>query len=805
MKLPFQLVGFMSLIIFSVGIYGLIESRSQIRWPTYGSYIFIGLITLFILSLVYKIKPKIGIIFFCLIIFTMVFGSLTPTIVVFLYFISAACVGNIIINKIFKQKNFDIILSFIIGSAFYVLLLTITSHFNINNRYSVGIIFLATFIASKEYLLHIINGVKCAQINFQSDYRYYYFVLSTILVIYYILSLMPEIGHDALAFHLYLPNFISKNHFWNYDVSVLIGSVMPMGGTLLYSLVFMLGGEPSVRLLNLLFIIITCQLIKELVAMGGGSKKGYLTAIILYVSTPLIFLETSTAFIESIWSVFLIGSLVFAIKINSDGNTYLKFSIASFIFGIALVCKAISFLFFPIISFIILYKIYILKDNIKFAKVIALLFIAILLPTSITYGFAYFTTGNPLFPFFNGFFKSNLWFIDNFKGPSIFDKGITFRTIYDITFHSYRFLESSPGAAGVVGIILFPLSLFSLIYKRNKIVILLVFSSLIFTVLVFQGTAYLRYVVPSFILMFSIIGIQYEKVNELLSPYFAKFIVLICFVFNIIFLHSGSYYGKIDLKLLLGYKTIISYFNENLPIRNAVIYLNYININNSNVAFFSSPLIADINAKPIINNWYNFNFSNSINSVDSNDKFLELLINNKVEYLILDKSILTNQLITYISNSADLIQKFGENIEVRKLKSDYYFSKELLNSPGFSNLSLWNLSDSNSKIDGGIIVSLSKPGSQRIQVDSNSVYLISLKSKCFNDKSAKGRVQINWLDAEDKLIKPDIDVFLCDENYSSHELNVAAPQNAVSANVYATSHSETPIVIKSVSLKKKLF
>src|SRR5207302_4271389 len=73
------------------------------------------------------------------------------------------------------------------------------------------------------------------------------------------------------------------------------------------------------------------------------------------------------------------------------------------------------------------------------------------------YGYAWVKTGNPLFPFYNDFFKSPF-----FPAASLADlrwmghMDSTF--LYDITFASGRFLEADAGALGLSVIVLVPLA-----------------------------------------------------------------------------------------------------------------------------------------------------------------------------------------------------------------------------------------------------------------------------------------------------------------------------------------------------------
>ena len=43
------------------------------------------------------------------------------------------------------------------------------------------------------------------------------YLISALLVIYYLLALMPEIGHDALASHFFISSHIHDRHQWDFN------------------------------------------------------------------------------------------------------------------------------------------------------------------------------------------------------------------------------------------------------------------------------------------------------------------------------------------------------------------------------------------------------------------------------------------------------------------------------------------------------------------------------------------------------------------------------------------------------------
>ena len=80
--------------------------------------------------------------------------------------------------------------------------------------------------------------------------------------------------------------------------------------------------------------------------------------------------------------------------------------------------------------------------------------IAALLP----YAYAWRITGNPVFPYFNGIFKSPLFPVTNFES-SLYPGGISVRDFFDLTFASGHYLEGGDGALGFAVPLLLPAGL----------------------------------------------------------------------------------------------------------------------------------------------------------------------------------------------------------------------------------------------------------------------------------------------------------------------------------------------------------
>src|SRR4030095_122600 len=74
------------------------------------------------------------------------------------------------------------------------------------------------------------------------------------------------------------------------------------------------------------------------------------------------------------------------------------------------------------------------------------------------YAYAWYATGNPVFPYFNAIFKSPFFAPHNFANV-LYPGGISFADFYQLTFSSAKHLEGWDGAIGFAMTLLLPAGL----------------------------------------------------------------------------------------------------------------------------------------------------------------------------------------------------------------------------------------------------------------------------------------------------------------------------------------------------------
>jgi hypothetical protein len=733
-------------------------------------------------------------------------GAIWPLLVNVWFALASFALGRII-SSIFKidKERLSGLTTFLIGAGAYGSVVSLLSHFPINYPGLYGIA-LAIPVVFEWSSIKVLVRSLCECIPRSDKYKWLDLTISFVALTYFSVALMPEVGVDALAMHLFVPAQLALRHEWGFDVTTYVWAVMPMLGDWLYSIAYMLAGEKASRMLNVCFLFVVSRLIRDLVIWAGGTVLGARWAILLFLTTPLAFTESSSLYVETIWASFVVaGSLAIfkALSSENDPKTYLP--VAAFLLGGALAAKAVTFTFLPVILLLLVLR-YRVWLRVAFIPFLGGSFVLFLLVGTIPYITAWYLTGNPVFPFFNKIFQSPFYPVINFEATT-YGKGVTWDIFYQVIFHSEKFLEGSAGAAGFQWLLLFWPALLFLSLLRHRRGGTLFVVGILSVVLAFYSTAYLRYVFPAFGFVCAGIGVGMSQATNDSSVLKRVFFMTGCITIglNLFFFKSGTWCGDLMLHPLVSPAGREEYILNRRPIRKAVELVNRLNIWKSPVAVFSGPYMAGLNTDALYPTWYNHRFQTLVKTVHSTDELINLLVNEGVDYVILDSNWRRVKWLVdkreFIDEATVLLAEY-KTIAVRKLKRRHQYQKELLVNPSFSGNHGWFFSGAlPEQSGGGIIVSSSSPAKQKVSVVPGKHYLKTLTASCAIEQT-QGRIQVNWLDEDSSLISTDIRIFDCIPKPVFHTMEVVAPHGAVNAVVYATGHTEKSLVIHEVSFKK---
>ncbi len=731
-------------------------------------------------------------------------GAIWPLMVTLWFAIASTLLGRTILAAFrFKTNDIDWTVSFLVGAGVYGSAVGLFAHFPVNYPGVYGVLLALPLILERRLLLDLIEsiGKTLAQGNPPEERTAWLEVLIAVAaLVHFAVALMPEVGHDALAMHLFIPAHLSLRHQWGFDVSTYVWAAMPMLGDWIFSLCYMLAGETAARLINVGFIFVLAKLIRDLVVWAGGTSAGARWAVLIFLSTPLTFTESSSLFIESVWAAFVVaGTLALLRTCAASDSRKIDLPLAGILLGSALAAKAVTLTILPVLLLLVIWRYKVLLRAEYYRGLVLGLGVFMLLGL-IPYVTSYTLTGNPVFPFYNNLFQSPYYPAVKFEGPSIFGKGVTWDVLYQATFHSEKYLESKPGAAGFQWLLLFVPAVAALTVGRQRRGLALVLIGVSFVVITFQPMSYLRYVFPSFAIFAAVMGLAFSEGwgGKQSLQRVGCITGCIVVVLNLLFLRAGTYYGDFSLKALMSEAGREAYLQERLPIRNAIKVVNQLNMGRTPVAVLSSPLTAGLAADGLYPSWYNHKFQTLINTANTDREVAKVLLGKGVDFVILDTSWGDAQKRSLIENATEKISDLG-SVSVRSLRKEYLFKTELLKNTGTFDTEAWSRAEGVVMTPTGeAVVTVTSTATQIVPVTQGHRYLNANVALC-KDQPAQGRLQVNWLDAKAQFVSTDIRLFDCTNLPVKHSMEVIAPPKSAFAAVYVSGHTSIPLVFKEVS------
>ncbi|WP_431480514.1 phospholipid carrier-dependent glycosyltransferase [Pseudomonas thivervalensis] len=724
-----------------------------------------------------------------------------PVIVVAVFALSATVLGRWMLRQ---ATSVDWSVHLLVGAGTFGTLTGLAAYVPINYPWLYGALLSLPLLLGHKHLastgrelLRHIQATRSAQTPLQTGLDV---LICSFACLYVLVAFMPEVGHDALAMHLFVPSHLAQRHQWSFDASTYVWAVMPMLADWIYSIVYMLAGETAARLSNSAFTLLLAWQIRNMTLWAGGSATSARWASLIFLSTPLAFAESSSLHIESAWTAFMMAGTLAILKVSRftpDPRERLsQLLLAGVLLGFALATKAVTLSVLPVLLVILLLQLKAWAIP-GIAKTLLLGSAGLTLAGATPYLSAGYLTGNPVFPFFNAVFHSPLWPNFNFEPPATFGTGMTWDTLYRMVFKSPQFIEGRVGAAGFQWLLL-PTAAVAVLLSGNRkaLCILLVGAGAMF--MTFHSTAYLRYVFPSFALFSVILALPFSDAR-IFPRSLAIVAGAVLVLTNTRFIQAATYYGDINPSALSSQAGRDAYLLERLPIRKMVDTVNALNSGYQPVAVFASPLMAGLHGDALYASWYNLKWKNAFDAATSPLALTQHLRQRQVKWLVIDLKSLPQAQLDRLLTVSTSYARLGD-LDLRKLNVTH--DERLLN-PELSSLEGWSLTspstyDASRKI---LTVNVKTPATQRVEVTPGLTYINSVSARCATTATA-GRVQANWMDDQGDFITASIETFDCTKQWETHEMSVVAPANATSVIIYASGHTDTPLEFKSLSFRQ---
>ncbi|HEX3879428.1 MAG TPA: hypothetical protein VHW24_20740, partial [Bryobacteraceae bacterium] len=464
-----------------------------------------------------------------------------------LFFLASAnSLGSVVTRRLPGKRVWNgmtDILSTLLGTGIYALVMTLTARAPVNYPLAWGLVLAAPIVVDRRELparlRRWFDWLRSIELRDWRE-RGALVLLIFVLTIHWFGAIMPEYSADGLTMHLAIPADLAAHHMMTFRPEAFVWTVMPMAADFTYSIVYLLGGEAASSLLNFcLLLALTGMLYGAM--RRWASRPAALVIAALFVSTPLVNLLTGSLFIENFITAMIFAATLELWRFRETGERR-ELWLAAIFAGTAASAKLGACAF--VVVALAMAAIEARRRRIARPAVVALVLLVVF--GAPAYIIAYAKTGNPVFPFLNHRFPSPLLdraveFVNN-----QFTQPLNWKTLFDFTFHTSRYLEGLDGAGGFQYLLLVPFAAIALFASRSYAARVAAAIGLIAGAIVMSSQPYARYVYPSMALLtppFAAIVARFaERQRKLSAVLFAAMIV--CIGLNIYFTPASGWYHK---------------------------------------------------------------------------------------------------------------------------------------------------------------------------------------------------------------------------------------------------------------------
>lgn len=504
-----------------------------------------------------------------------------------------------------------------LGIGVLIFCLSIAAHWRVNFQWTYGaaaiLVLLLCWRQSLEALQWAYVSLASPRLDDRWDRVAFEFLLLPLFVLLAVVP-KPEISPDALGIHMAIPAEIARTGLFSFDVHHVVWAVMPAGVDWLYSVAFLFAGEKGARLFNWCMMASLSGLVAVL-ARRWSTTAGSLLAAAVFVTTPVVLLVTGSLFVENTWTLLIAAGVLAIAKLrcSENGSPYL----AGLLLGSAIACKSGAFAYaVPLLFFVPLHS---------SLQAIG----TFLLFGCPPYVSALILTGNPIFPYLNGVFHSPLFMQSNF-GDIRYKDGIHWRTLWDATFHSDRYLEGRPGAFGIATILFLPPLLIVLRRRWNSEARVAILIAIIGFVIAFEGQSYLRYIYPTFALLAASSAMLLDESARGRLTKFALPSAIVCVAALQLYMYPASGWSHRDFMLdPRDPAEAAAYETEGAPSRKLARELNYIAPGQS-ALFLDTITFSDLRARAYTDLWHHWSFVEELKKAGNAVECLRLMNSREI-------------------------------------------------------------------------------------------------------------------------------------------------------------------------------
>jgi hypothetical protein len=429
-----------------------------------------------------------------------------------------------------------------------------------------------------------------------------------------IYALLPPSFYDTLAYHLGIPNLFLQNTGFIGTPQLFYANTFIYYEISLLPAVF--AGDLVPRLFHFFMGVIFILLALDFAADYFKITKRTILLLTIISMPMMVFLLTTV-------KNDLPGGLLILLGVGCflNNEKYLSALFWGFSFGV----KYTNII--PLILFLILYFIKEKRIPIKQMVIFGLIIVGILLPL-LAKNYTY--TGNPLFPFFYGYFDNKLPYWDATRFTLLEqDAKKLFYSFTDVIKFPYTLSFSELGSGGIVGP-LFLMFLPFLLVKKEKRLFLLIFSLLILLV-----GANFKLSIRVWTIAFIFLSIYVVIAYEFLTFQIMKYMFFIIIGLNVVTAFALQEYLYRSFNFFSGQQGIEEYKAFTFPTYKAIAYVNKNTPENSRVLVVGEAKSYYLKRPYDVSSGYDFSILKRYLGKSSNvNKFITTLKADGIDFII---------------------------------------------------------------------------------------------------------------------------------------------------------------------------
>jgi hypothetical protein len=329
--------------------------------------------------------------------------------------------------------------------------------------------------------------------NIPWDVSFPLLVTLPVLLLNLMWAVAPEIHFDANNYHLAVPKiYLAAGRF--VDLPYFFTSYYTRFAEMMLAFGLALNGPAAAKVLSFICSLVAACCVYSIGKEAFDERTGAWGAAFFY-STPIVGWLSGTTYIDNIAAMFLAAAALATLKWCQNRSQYGWLWIIAPLAGMMIATKMNVGFGLPVLVGIVCWDVR--RLSIRRVAIFLMLIGVVAAPW---YAMSYHWTGNPVFPMWNGVFKSPLWNLDN-RIPNATDLGIgtsfgaLARLPFRLVFNTDLFGEASPrGAAGLALLLAFPFAI--LLFQIRRAAAVLLSMAAIYFVLWSYTFQYTRYLVP---------------------------------------------------------------------------------------------------------------------------------------------------------------------------------------------------------------------------------------------------------------------------------------------------------------------